>query len=279
MELSHDMLNQYKKYLTDSEKSSSTIENYIRNIERFLCWAGDIEISKQKVIEYKEELIKKYKISTANAALSALNSFFEFCGYVQFKVKIFKKQKEIFYSEEKELKRKEYERLLKEAQKKRSKRLYCIMQTICSAGIRVSELRYITVEAVNRKYAEVRCKGKIRTVILSGNLCRLLKKYIADNKIKSGYIFLTKTGKPIHRITIWREMKNLCERAGVSKTKVFPHNLRHLFARIYYSAEKDIVRLADILGHSSVDTTRIYTMESSSVHRKHIERLNLVYTG
>lgn len=185
-------------------------------------------------------------------------------------------QKRIFIPKEKELTKSEYERLLAVDKSRKNKRLYMLMQTICSTGIRVSELEFITVEAVKIGRAEINCKGKIRIVILPYQLCRMLKTYIKEENITSGSVFVTKSGKPLDRSNIWSDMKKLCEAAGVSKDKVFTHNLRHLFARTYYSIQKDIVRLADILGHSSVNTTRIYTMESGEVHRKQIQCLGLL---
>ena len=185
-------------------------------------------------------------------------------------------QKQIFASKDKELTKAEYERLLDAAKSKNNERLYLLMQTICATGIRVSELRFVTVTAVCSGEANINCKGKIRRVFLPISLCRLLKQYIKEQKITSGPVFISRTGKPLDRSNIWSDMKKLCEAAGVSKDKVFPHNLRHLFARTYYSLQKDIVRLADILGHYSVNTTRIYTMETGEVHRKQIERLGLL---
>ena len=191
------------------------------------------------------------------------------------RVKTLKRQRRLFRAAEKELSKKEYERLLQAAKKK--PRLYLLMQTICATGIRVSEHRFITVEAAKRGSAEVKLKGKLRTVFLPSQLCRMLLKYAKQCGIKSGSIFITSTGKPLDRSRIWAEMKKLCEAAGVSREKVFPHNLRHLFARTYYAMEKDIVRLADLLGHSSVNTTRIYTMESGSTHRRQIEKMRLCH--
>ena len=185
-------------------------------------------------------------------------------------------QKQIFAERSKELTKGEYERLLDAAKQKKNERLYYLMQTICSSGIRVSELSSITVEAVKEHRANINCKGKMRVVILPKDLCRMLIGFAKEQKITSGPVFVTKRGKPIDRSTIWKMMKALCESAGVSKDKVFPHNLRHLFARTYYSIQKDIVRLADILGHSSINTTRIYTMETCEVHRKQIQRLGLL---
>lgn len=191
-------------------------------------------------------------------------------------MKSLKIQKQIFASKEKELTKAEYNRLLEAAKSRKNERLYLLMQTICSMGIRVSELRFVTVAAVNCGVADINCKGKLRRVFLPKALCKILAQYIKKQKIKSGSVFVTKNGKQLDRSNIWSDMKKLCEFAGVSKDKVFPHNLRHLFARTYYSLQKDIVRLADILGHSSVNTTRIYTMETGEAHKKQIEKLGLL---
>lgn len=220
--------------------------------------------------------MEKYTPASVNSALASLNSFFAYNEWYDLRVKSLKIQKQIFASDEKELTKAEYERLLRAAQSKKNERLYLLMQTIYSTGIRVSELKFITVGAVHRGQAEIQCKGKRRTVFLPNQLCRILKKYITEQKIKSGAVFVTRNGNPLDRSNIWSDMKKLCKEAGVSEKKVFPHNLRHLFARTYYSLQKDIVRLADILGHSSVNTTRIYTMESGEVHRKQIQKLGLL---
>lgn len=217
-----------------------------------------------------------YVPTSVNAAISSLNSFFVFCELYDLRVKNLKIQRQVFASQDTELTKKEYERLLKAAKVKHDRRLSLLMQTICSTGIRVSELRFITVESVSHCRADIRCKGKNRTVFLPSALCKLLKQYLKETKIKSGPVFQTKSGRPMDRSNIWSEMKKLCRVAGVSEKKVFPHNLRHLFARTYYTQQKDVVRLADILGHSSVNTTRIYTKESGEVHRKQMERMGFL---
>lgn len=209
--------------------------------------------------------------------LSSINSFFEYNEWFDCKVKALKIQKQTFSAEDKELTKGEYQKLLEAAKQIENQRLYYLMQTICSTGIRVSELKFITVEAVKSRQARINCKGKVRMIWLSGELCRVLLMYIKENNIKSGSVFQTRTGKPLNRSNIWSDMKKLCKLAGVSEKKVFPHNLRHLFARTYYSLQKDIVRLADILGHSNVNTTRIYTMESGIVHRRQIQKLGQIF--
>ena len=239
-------------------------------------WLNGKEVDKPAVLEYKSYLVDNYKPASVNSVLSSLNSFFTYNEWYDCKVKSLKIQKQIFASKEKELTKAEYERLLEAAKSKKNERLYLLMQTICSTGIRVSELRFITVAAVNTGVASINCKGKLRQVFLPKALCKVLTKYIREQKISSGSVFVSRTGKPLDRSNIWSDMKKLCESAGVSKDKVFPHNLRHLFARTYYSLQKDIVRLADILGHSSVNTTRIYTMETGEVHKRHIEKLGLL---
>ncbi len=266
----------YKNYLINEEKSSATIGKYIRDISEFSIWLGKRELKKAEVLDYKSKLIEKYAPTSVNAALSSLNSYFNFINRYDLRVKNLKIQKQIFASTDKELTKAEYERLLSAAKDKKSERLYLLMQTICSTGIRVSEVRFITVEAVNRGIAEINCKGKRRQVFLPKQLCQILKQYITEQKIKSGAVFVTRNGNPLDRANIWSDMKKLCKAANVSEKKVFPHNLRHLFARTYYSLQKDIVRLADILGHSSVNTTRIYTMESGEIHRKQIQKLGLL---
>ena len=208
--------------------------------------------------------------------LSSLNRFFTYNEWFDCRVKQLKIQKQIFVSEKKELTKAEYNKLLQAALSQDNRRLYMLMQTICSTGIRVSELQYITVEAVNNGQAVIRCKGKMRVVMLTHELCKALKSYLREEKIKSGSVFVSKNGNPLNRSNIWHDMKKLCEAAGVDKNKVFPHNLRHLFARTYYSIEKDIVRLADILGHSNINTTRIYTIETGEIHRKQLQKLGLL---
>ncbi len=266
----------FKKHLYQEEKSSATIEKYIRDIRAFYRFMKTKVIEKDDVILYKEELIRQYMPSSVNSMLSSINSFFDFCDWYELKVKTLKIQKQIFLNKEKELTKSEYERLLNAAWKNKNKRLYYIMQTVCASGIRISELKFINTDAVKNQRAAVRCKGKIRYVILPKSLCMLLMDYIKKNKIKSGPIFVSKNGQPLNRTNIWKEMKQLCEAAKVSKTKVFPHNLRHLFARTFYSQQKDIARLADLLGHSSINTTRIYTIESGEIHRRQIQKMGLV---
>ena len=239
-------------------------------------WIGEQELSTASVLAYKAYLCERYAPASVNAALSSLNSFFDFMEWYDLRVKNLKIQKQIFACTDKELTKAEYDLLLQSAKQKKNERLYLLMKTICSTGIRVSEVRYITVEAVSRGVAKINCKGKCRQVFLPKQLCYILKQYIKTQKIKSGAVLVTKNGNPLDRSNIWSDMKKLCKAANVSEKKVFPHNLRHLFARNYYSLQKDVVRLADILGHSNVNTTRIYTMETGEIHRKQIQKLGFM---
>lgn len=270
------LIQDFKNYLREEEKSKSTIEKYIRDITALMVWLGGRVTDKTEILEYKEKIRSEYAARSVNSIISSLNSFFDFVGWRECKVKLLKIQKQIFADEAKELKKEECERLLKAAKDSKNERLYYLMQTICATGIRVSELKFITVEAVGHRQARINCKGKERMVILPGELCGLLRKYIKKNKISSGSIFITKSGKPLDRSNIWADMKKLCAIAGVAKEKVFPHNLRHLFARTFYSIDKDIAHLADILGHTSVNTTRIYIMETGETHRRQIEKMHLL---
>ena len=274
--ITNELIQKFKAYLIDEEKSSSTLEKYIRDITVFMEWCKETELSKSIVLEYKQDIVEKYAPASVNSILSSLNSFFAYNEWYDLKVKALKIQRQIFTSTDKELTKAEYERLLVAAKQKKNQRLYYLMQTICATGIRISELKAITVSAVKSGQATINCKGKMRIVILPKQLCKMLKDYMKENNIKSGSVFVSKNGKPLDRSNIWSDMKKLCESAGVSKDKVFPHNLRHLFARTYYSIQKDVVRLADILGHSNVNTTRIYTMETGEIHRKQIQRLGLL---
>lgn len=276
MKILSDLIKQYKTHLINEEKTKATIEKYIRDIIAFCKWLADRELTKELVLEYKAELVENYAPASVNSILASLNGFFSYNEWHELKVKNLKIQRRIFCQSEKELTKAEYEKLLKAAKDKRNERIYLVMQTICATGIRVSELPYITAEAVKSGQAQVKLKGKIRMIILNKALCRVLKKYMQEQGITSGSIFITRNGKPLDRHTIWKCMKDLCEIAGVPKEKVFPHNLRHLFAKTYYSLQKDIVRLADILGHSSINTTRVYTIENGDTHRRQIERMGLV---
>ena len=274
--ITNKALKRFKTYLYEEERSENTIEKYMRDIRFFCEWLKDRCIDKSVVIEYKKELCNMYAARSVNSMLSSLNAFFVSMGWYDLKVKTLKIQRRIFADKSKELSKAEYERLLFAAKDRKNERLYYLIQTIASTGLRVSEIKYVTCEAVREGQAIIYCKGKIRQIFLPKKLCQMLKGYIKSRNIKSGSVFITKTGKPLDRSNIWKMLKDLCESAGVPKDKVFPHNFRHLFARTFYSLQKDIVRLADILGHSSVETTRIYTTESGAEHRKQLQQLGLL---
>ena len=265
----------FREYLIREEKSTATIEKYLRDTNGFLEYAADREITKELAVAYKAELHKKnYAIRSINSMLASINSLLDFLEWTDCKVKTLRCQRHTYFAEEKELTKSEYLLLLEASQK--NEQLNLVIQTICGTGIRVSELRYFTVESVNRGEITVQCKSKTRTILVPGKLKKLLLNYAKHCRIQSGTIFVTKNGKPMDRSNIWAQMKRLCTEAGVNPTKVFPHNLRKLFARTFYSIEKDIAKLADILGHSSINTTRIYIMTTGTEHRRKIERLGLV---
>lgn len=275
-EITEKTVLKYEARLICEEKSTATVKKYIRDIRAFQKWLKNGILNKESVLAYKKYLAVRRKPAGVNSVLSSLNSFFVFLERHDCRVKTLKIQKQIFAPLERELTRAEYERLLSTAQTLHKQRLYLLMQTVCSTGIRISELHFITVSTLYRETAEIRCKGKIRQVFLPKKLCRILLRYAKEQNIRSGPVFVTRGGKPLDRSNVWSEMKKLCEHAGVSKEKVFPHNLRHLFARTYYAQQKDIVRLADVLGHSNINTTRIYTMETGEEHRKQLEKLGLL---
>ncbi|MBQ3118400.1 MAG: tyrosine-type recombinase/integrase [Clostridia bacterium] len=276
MKITNEKILEFREFLQINEKAAATVQKYIRDVRMFAVWLNGKTLTKSNVLEYKEYLKKNYVIASANAAISSLNAFFDFLQMKSLCIKTVKVQKQLFIRTEKELTKKEYSRLLAAANQKGNIRLNLVMQTICSTGIRVSELHGITVEALESETAQIHSKGKVRRVFLPKALCKTLLKYAASRNIKQGPVFVTKSGRPLNRSNIWSDMKKLCEVAQVPKEKVFPHNLRHLFARTFYSIQKDIVRLADILGHSSVNTTRIYTMETGEIHRKKIQMLGLL---
>ena len=275
--LTSEAIQSFKIYLREEEKSKNTIEKYMRDVHMFAAYLGGAEVTKETVIAYKNKLLSEnYAVRSVNSMLASLNSLFAFLGWADLKVKSIKLQRQIYCREEKELTKAEYMRLVNTAKQKGNERLNLILQTICGTGIRVSELQFITAEAVRRGEAVVSLKGKTRSVFIVKELQKKLLRYAAEQKIHSGCIFITRTGKPISRTNIWREMKGLCEQAGVNPQKVFPHNLRHLFARVFYGIEKDIAKLADILGHSSINTTRIYIISTGDEHRKRMEHMRLI---
>lgn len=267
---------EFTEHLVFEERSAATVEKYVRDVRAFAAYAPDGEITKETVIAYKKHLQEIYAVRSVNSMLASINSFFSLFGWNDLKVKSLKLQQQVFCPEEKELTKEEYTRLCRTAERRHNERLNLILQTICGTGIRVSELQYITVEAVEHGEAVVNCKAKTRSVFIVKELRQKLLRYAAEQNIKSGMIFVTRTGKPISRTNIWREMKALCVEANVNPQKVFPHNLRHLFARVFYGIEKDIAKLADILGHSSIDTTRIYIISSGTEHRRRMENMHLI---
>ena len=274
--ITENVILNFENHLSEQEKSPTTIEKYIRDVRAFSAFAGRKTITKETVILYKKHLQESYAVRSVNSMLASVNSLFAFLGWHDLKVKSLKLQQQVFCPEEKELTKAEYYRLCTAAKHKHNKRLNLILQTICGTGIRVSELQYITVEAVKHGEAVVNCKAKTRTIFIVRELKQKLLRYAAEQGIKSGMIFVTRTGKPISRTNIWREMKSLCKEANVNPQKVFPHNLRHLFARVFYAIEKDIAKLADILGHSSINTTRIYIISTGTEHRKRMENMYLI---
>lgn len=269
-------LSEYENYLYCEERSMNTITKYLRDLQAFFLFLDRREITKEIVLEWKEQLTATHAPSSVNSMLAAVGGFLEWVGLSDCKVKPLKIQREIFSKPEKELSREEYVRLVQTAEGQQNRRLALLIQTLCATGIRVSELCFITVEAIKTGRTVVDCKGKNRIVFLPADLCRILSRYCKERKIENGIIFRTKSGKPIDRSNIWHDMKGLCENAGVEPGKVFPHNLRHLFARTYYTLEKDLSRLADLLGHTSVSTTRIYMMESGDKHVKQLDRMKLI---
>lgn len=269
-------IEEFRKYLHNDEKSPLTSEKYVRDILKFKNYIGSAEISKASVLAYKKMLSENYAVVSANSMLAALNHFFRFCGRQELCVKQLRIQKKAFCSADKKLSKAEYRRLVRVSENKRDERLSLLIQTICATGIRVSELVHITVEAVEKGQAIVSCKGKIRTVLIVSSLRKKLLRYTRSKRIVSGPIFITRSGKPLNRCNIWREMKALCTGGDVSPSKVFPHNLRHLFARTFYGMEKDIAKLADILGHTNINTTRIYIVTSGEEHKRKMENMHLI---
>ena len=272
------LIETYLTHLREQERSAATLQKYAHDLGVLCTCLHGEPLTKVALIGWKEQLVEKYAPATVNSMLTAVSGYLRFYGWGELAVKPLKIQKALFVDESRELTREEYARLVQAAQRKDNERLSLVIQTICATGIRVSELRFITVEAVQCGRAEISNKGKRRYVFLPEKLRRLLRNYIRGQKKTAGAVFTTRTGKPLDRSNIWRDMKALCASAGVAPEKVFPHSLRHLFARTFYSLEKDLSRLADILGHSSIVTTRIYTAESGAVHARQMGRLGLVIT-
>ena len=275
--LTSEHLGGYRNYLRREERSPATIEKYIRDVEEFSRWLKGRAVTKETAVLWKAHLLDQGLMPvTVNTKLSALNGLFRFLGWAECRIKFLKIQRRIFREDSRALTREEYRRLLDTARARGRDQLALLMETICAAGMRVSELRYITVEAARRGRAEISLKGKVRTILLPGKLCRKLIKYANKQKIALGEIFLTRDGRSLSRKQIWKEMKMLCSGAGVKASKVFPHNLRHLFATTFYRTSRDIVKLADLLGHSSINTTRIYLLSTSAEHIRELERLELI---
>ena len=276
-ELTAGKIAAYAKSLRAEDRAAATVEKYRRDIAAFAGWLAERAVTKELAAQWKNHLLAEgLSPATVNAKISALNGLFSFLGWRECRIKFLRIQRQLFREKSRELTRREYERLVETARKLGRVRLELLMETICSTGIRVSEVRYITVEAARDGQAVIRLKGKIRTILLPRKLCIKLLKYARKTKTATGEIFLTKSGNSLSRKQIWQEMKSLCAWAGVEPSKVFPHNLRHLFATIFYQVSRDLVKLADMLGHSSVETTRIYLMTSVSEHAKYLEKLRLV---
>lgn len=275
MKLSNKEIQEFANYLCREEKSAATQEKYLRDVRVFCVYADDNEITKELVVAWKRHLVEQgFAVRSINSMLASVNSLLDFLGLSNCKSKNIRMQQQTYCTEDKELTKAEYMRLLDAS--KKNEQLNLVIQTICGTGIRVSELRYFTVEAIRHGEVTVDCKSKTRTILVPGKLKSVLLNYAKRHDIITGTIFVTRNGKPLNRSNIWSAMKKLCETAGVKPSKVFPHNLRKLFARTFYGIEKDIAKLADILGHSSINTTRIYIMTTGIEHRRKIERLGLV---
>ena len=273
VELKNKQLLAFEEYLHREEKSNATVEKYLRDVQCFYTFLGSRPVEKTETLAYKEQLVRQYAPASVNSMLVALNSFLRFCGLESCCVKLLKIQRQIFCRQEKQLTIEEYKRLVQAA---KGTQLSYLLQTICGTGIRVSELQYITVEAVHNGRAVVDCKNKTRVIFIPSLMQKLLLNYIKKTGLQTGPVFIGRNGKPLDRSYIWRLMKGLCEKANVARSKVFPHNLRHLFARTFYSIEKDIVRLADLLGHSSINTTRIYTIEVGDRHLLQMDQVQKI---
>ena len=274
--ITEETLAAFARQLGEEERSPATLEKYLREVRQFAAFLGGREVTRELAAAWREELSARQSPATVNGKLTALDRLLAFLGWEDCRVKHLRVQRQLFRDSARELSREEYARLVETARRLGRGRLSLLMETICATGIRVSEVRYITAEAVREGRTEIALKGKIRTILLPGKLCRKLEKYARQKKITSGELFLTRSGRPMSRKQIWAEMKGVCRAAGVAPSKVFPHNLRHLFARAFYQASRDVVKLADVLGHSSIETTRIYLVTSGAEHARQLERLGLV---
>jgi len=268
-------LSDFEQWLAGEEKSRATVEKYLRDVRAFCVYAGRRRITKSLTVSWKESLMENgYTLNSVNSMIAGLNRYLDWLGASCCKLKSLRAQHETYSPAEKELTKSEYLRLLTAS--KKDSRMHLLLQTICGTGIRVSELQFFTVESVRRGEIIVRCKNKTRRVLLPGKLKEMLLNYARKNGLTHGPIFVTRTGKPMDRSNIWAAMKKLCDAAGVLPSKVFPHNLRKLFARTFYELDKDLAKLADLLGHSSINTTRIYIMTTGTEHRRKLERLGLL---
>lgn len=274
-----EYLEAFRRHLVRGEASEHTIGKYLRDVRLLARVAGNRLESAEQLLGFKRALQQRgYAVRSINSMLSAVNKFVGFCGHPEWRLRFLKVQRTTFTDERRELTRAEYQRLIATARARGDERLALVMQDICATGIRVSECRAITVEALQNGLVEICSKAKVRTILLPKGLCSVLLEYCHRRHIITGCVFLSDRGKPLDRFFIWRKMKELCTRAAVLPGKVFPHNLRHLFARCFYQRHRDIVRLADILGHSSMDTTRIYTIKNSRTERQRLDVLGLVCT-
>ena len=270
------VLTRFRQELLRRERSAPTIEKYLHDVRTFAVWLDGREVTPEAVLAWKRELVDQFKPGTVNGKLAAVNALFAFAGWPDCQARSLKVQRRAFRDNARELTKEEFYRLVATAERLGKDRLALLFEAIGSTGVRVSEVKYFTVEAARLGRAEIALKGKIRTILLPGKLCRKLLKYARKQKIASGEIFLTRSGKPINRKQIWAEMKALCKQAGVEPGKVFPHNLRHLFAQTFYHQTHDVVKLADVLGHSSLTTTRIYLISTGAEHQRELEKLKLV---
>ena len=274
--ITEETLAAFARQLGEEERSPATLEKYLREVRQFAAFLGGREVTRELAAAWREELSARQSPATVNGKLTALDRLLAFLGWEDCRVKHLRVQRQLFRDSARELSREEYARLVETARRLGRGRLSLLMETICATGIRVSEVRYITAEAVREGRTEIALKGKIRTILLPGKLCRKLEKYARQKKITSGELFLTRSGRPMSRKQIWAEMKGVCRAAGVAPSKVFPHNLRHLFARCFYRVSRDVAKPADVLGHSSIETTRIYLISTGAEHARTLDQLRLI---
>ena len=274
--ITEETLAAFARQLGEEERSPATLEKYLREVRQFAAFLGGREVTRELAAAWREELSARQSPATVNGKLTTLDRLLAFLGWEDCRVKHLRVQRQLFRDSARELSREEYARLVETARRLGRGRLSLLMETICATGIRVSEVRYITAEAVREGRTEIALKGKIRTILLPGKLCRKLEKYARQKKITSGELFLTRSGRPMSRKQIWAEMKGVCRAAGVAPSKVFPHNLRHLFARCFYRVSRDVAKLADVLGHSSIETTRIYLISTGAEHARTLDQLRLI---